>query len=420
MGQRRKNVALAAVRTPQDAPKTVNEYYVSVAEKCSWAKYLTLIVLALYLVLMLAIYRSYITYDNLAYLLRDISSDADTINSDFADISYDEQSGMEFALFKGELAVAGSGSISLYNSSANKTFSYSSQMDSPQLIPSEKYLLAYDPGGTHYSLFTNLTRVLDDDADSVIENASIANDGSFLLVLRSRESKYVVSTYSSSFRNEVNYYKSRFVSDAALSPDGEIVAIASVDTADGVFDFSIELYKRNSETPYTEYHVTDLYPVSLKFYDDSSFAVICESKILFFDKNGALKNQYVPGSSSICLVDQSSSTLAVVLSKNSTGNDNSVIIFDNEGNISYNIDVPSRVVDLSHGPTHLYVLCPEKILRYTLTYENGQRSYTCDETESSIDTAYVLEAGNFAIAGTNTRSTCAFGKSTNQKTEETK
>ena len=68
-------------------------------------------------------------------------------------------------------------------------------------------LLAYDLGGTTYSLYTNLTRVFSREADSVIENADISDSGEFVLVRRARDSRYVISYYNSSFECEADYYK---------------------------------------------------------------------------------------------------------------------------------------------------------------------------------------------------------------------
>lgn len=76
----------------------------------------------------------------------------------------------------------------------------------------------------------------------MIENASMSDKGAFLLVKRARDAKYTVSLYDSSFRNKVNYYKSRFVADAAISPDGKQAVIVTLGNAGADVSCSVELY----------------------------------------------------------------------------------------------------------------------------------------------------------------------------------
>ena len=153
----------------------INEYYISCSRVFMTVKYVLLVILAIFVVVMLAVYRSSITYDNLAYLLRDFGTEYSSGAAVFSDLRYDEQENMDFALYKSELAVAGDKKITLYNSASSKTFEYDSDMDNPVLECSDKYMLAYDLGGKNYSVFTNLTRVYNVQGDSVIENASVSD-----------------------------------------------------------------------------------------------------------------------------------------------------------------------------------------------------------------------------------------------------
>ena len=75
-----------------------------------------------------------------------------------------------------------------------------------------------------------------------------------------------------------------------------------------------------------------------------------------------------------------------------------IILFDNRGNIRYNIETDHKVTDLSHNSSYVFVLSSEKIFRYSLN--DGQTSR--EERDCSFDTQFVIEAGEFSLAGTKT------------------
>lgn len=402
MPKPRKRSLIPRRISAEEAENNVNEYYLRVSGWFMRVKYAVLVLLFVYLTVMLTAYRSYITYDNLAYLLRDFGSSGD-INSGFSDVTYDEQNNMSVCVYKGALAVAGNSSVTLYDSSAAKMFTYPSGMDSPVIVPSEKYLLAYDLGGTTYSLYTNLTRVFSREADSVIENADISDSGEFVLVRRARDSRYVISYYNSSFECEADYYKSKCVTDVSLSDDGKKILIVTIDTAGASFQMQTELYSKGSDTPLSSYSGDGMVPLDSEFFSDGSFAVICDKAVLFFDENGTLRSTYQLSAAGISAFDFNGDTFAVSLSENVMGDKNTIIIFDNGGNIRYNIKIDRKVDDISHNEEYVYVLTPGKTLRYS-------GADTVDECDAPIDSRFINEMGNFALLSTQTESRAVFGR----------
>lgn len=407
---KRKKLSLVPAKRAEESLGDVNDHYISAAHGCMKAKYMILVLFVVFLVVMLSVYRSYITYDNLAYLLRDFSTSSSSVAYGFEDVSYDEQTNMDFAVYRGELAVAGNEKIELFNSASAKTFEYDSAMETPVLLPSEKYLLAYDLGGKSYSVFTNVTRVFDAQSESVIENAALSDNGEFLLVCRARDSKYVVSFYSSSFENEANYYKSNFVSDAALSPDGSRVVIASVDISGAVFDSVIEFYNRGEEGILSEFRAGDLLPINLGSFENGSFYAVCDKAVLFFDEKGTFVSKHDLSSEQILAVDLFGDSLAIAVSQDVMKDSGKIILFDNLGNIRYNIDTDHKSADISHNEEYLYVLASEKIYKYSY----GSGAVYKDERVCGYDVQYVEEAGECVLAGTKSFTTVYFGESDEQ------
>ena len=97
MPKPRKRSLIPRRISAEEAENNVNEYYLRVSGWFMRVKYAVLVLLFVYLTVMLTAYRSYITYDNLAYLLRDFGSSGD-VNSGFSDVTYDEQNNMSVCI----------------------------------------------------------------------------------------------------------------------------------------------------------------------------------------------------------------------------------------------------------------------------------------------------------------------------------
>ena len=390
-----------------------NAYYAACSRRSALLKWAFVAALAVFLFIMLAVYHSNITYDNLKYLLRDLSSDRSGISADFTDVSFESQSSLDALIFKGELAVAGSSSVTLYNSTGEKTFDYKSGMENPVAQATDKYLFVFDLGGTHYSIFSNLTRVLDADADAVIENASMSEKGSFVIVKRARDAKYTVAVYDTSFKNKVNYYKSRFVADAALSPDGKTLVTVTVANDNAVISSLIELYDFGAEQPKVTVPGTGYLPIKVDFFEDGSFALICDTRIVFFDKNGAEITTYYQQEKRLTCSDAASSSLCAVYSGNITGFVSDIIIFDNRGNIIYNIETDQKLSDISHNDGYIFALGAGSAVRFDRA-DSTSRFEKCD-----ADARIIVAAEDFALVISDSKASSVFGSTQDQNEPET-
>ena len=388
-------------RPAEKTEKRVGAYYAACARRAGFAKWMTVVVLVLFLAVMLTVFHSNITTDNLKYLLRDFSSERSGLSADFADISYEEQSSFAALIFKGELAVIGSSDAALYNSAGEKTFEYKSEMENPAAQATDKYLFAYDLGGTHYSVFSNLTRVLDAHADAVIENASMSEKGSFVLVKRARDAKYTVSLYDASFKNKVNYHKSKFVADAAISPNGKRVAIVTVASSGASISSLLELYEFGADKPFAEVAGGGYLPISVKFFEDGAFSLVCDTRIVFFDKDGAEKSTYRNNESHLTCIDASSSSLCAVYMDDDS--DYSVLVFDETGGVIYEALSDQKITDVSHNDGFVFALGAGNVSRFDRT-DGSVKSEKC-----GADMKTVAAAGDFAVVLSENGAECVFG-----------
>ena len=382
-------------------------YYAAMSHRTAIVKWAIVVAIPVFLVVMLGMYHSNITYDNLTYLLRDFRSDNETAVTVFSDISFDPQSSVDAELFKGELAVAGSSNVTLYNSHGSKTFDYRSGMASPVVIPTDKYLLAYDLGGTKYSVYTNLTRVFDGEEDSVIENASMAQNGSYLITKRARDVKYTVALYDSAFRNRANY-KRGFVADAAISPDGEHLVIVTVSNKGAALSAKLELFDFAVTEPIAAYDETGFLPIRLSYFEDGSFALVCDTRIIFFDSAGKVVSTYFPESGRVCCFSSGGTSLCTAYSGSVTGFAAEINIFDNNGNKIYNSETDQKISDISFSDEYVFALGVNGAFRISRADKSVVRAQ-CDPEAKKI-----VSVGSFAIVVTPNSAKSVFGEETPQ------
>ena len=395
--RRRKKRPIA--ETPEGDGGT---YYAAMSRRTAVVKWALIVAIPLFLVVMLGVYRSNITYDNLTYLLRDFRAERDVDASEFTDVTFESQSTLDASFFRGELAVVGSSNVSLYNSAGSKTFDYRSGMSDPVSVTTDKYLLAYDLGGTKYSIYSNLTRVLDAEEDAVIENASMAKNGAFLITKRARDAKYVVALYGTDFELAANYKRPRFVSDAAISPDGTHIVIVTVSNTGAALSTKVEMYDFAGTEPVATYDGTGFLPIRIAYFDSGEFALVCDTRIIFFDENCSVVTTYYPDNGRITCSDSGPSTLCAAYSGSATGFSTDVLIFDNAGNIIYNIKTDQKLTDVSHSDGFVYALGAGGAFRFSREDKSIARA-DCDP-----DARQIVAADGFAVVVTGSSAKCVF------------
>lgn len=153
----------------------VSEYYLAASKRYRFAKFLSFALLVAFLAVNLLFFRSNITYNNLMYLLRDLDTGGAEITSDFASVTYNEESGAVFDIFKGRLAYASQEGFRIYNSTGARELDEARYMQNPAVVSGEKYALVYDVGGHAYSIFTTMACVLEGSSDDIVEDACVSD-----------------------------------------------------------------------------------------------------------------------------------------------------------------------------------------------------------------------------------------------------
>ncbi len=349
------SVSVAGRITPQ-----INRYYYKISKKYMTVGILLMLVLVLYLICVMAFFGEYVTYENLKYLIRDFSAVSVPGSGDFSKIVYNGSDSMTFAMFRGGVAACDGDSYLYYDTGGINLISDDMNYGEPVLVPSEKYLLAYDLGGTGYSIYNQLTRIAQRSTDGRIMSGDIGDDGSCILVTRSRETRYVVEVFNSAFNKTMSIYKENYVLDAAVSPDGTYIIIVSAVPSDTDFNCEIEICMTGRAEPLTTLVYEHTMPLDVFSYEDS-FLVLCDNGIYAYNYSGASLEGTSFSGMQLKYASDGGQSVVCAGQVNTLGTENRILAVSAEGKILYDSTAAMRVTGVYAAPD------PDKILAYIRT-----------------------------------------------------
>lgn len=344
------------IRFDGEKTREYNRYYANVATGYKVSKFVLLAVLLCYLIVSMSIYRSYITYDNLMYLLRDFDTDAASAAAGFSDISYDDDGDMRFDIYKDRLALVTNTSLTLYNTAGATELKSTGTGNSPALLTGDKYAMVYDVGGTSYYLYNTVARVLSKTTEGRIQSAALSDSGTYLLVTRARENRYLISIYDDSFRELTRIYKDKFVIDAALDRSGTKYAVVSFEVNSADFVCEVMSGKCSSDES-NSVSVAGYLPLSVNYFSNGSFAVVCDAGVLFFSSDGQMTSEYKFSGKDLVFADFCGDRILVSVSENIVASRSRLILLAPSGQVEKEIQVDGKISAAAVGNKNIFYVC---------------------------------------------------------------
>lgn len=349
------------IRRTEPKNETRNPYYLHISGVYRLLKWGTLLLFTLYLVFMLVLQRDSITYENLMYLVRDLNISLEGDGA-FSSVLYEEQQNMRFGAFQNELVVAGSSGIRLYDGAGECVFSDSLSYKSPVLETGDKYMLLYDAGGTEYAIFTTLACVERETASGAVQCAAMSDSGSYCVVTRSDQAKYVITLYNSAFMQVARYYRDSYVTAAAVHPNGRTLAVLSTATDDWSLASEVTFYSASSEERSSVSLGTSL-PVAARYLENGTLAVICDDAVVYLNEAGVQINRVPLSSMTLTYFSVSENKVALVCRENILGSSSRILVLDSTGAALCDVTRSKKVIGItaSSGRNSAYILYSDAV-----------------------------------------------------------
>lgn len=357
----KKNVP---IRPEAIVPETAayNKYYMRVAARYGAAKWITLLLFTVYLLCMLAVGRSSITYENFMYLLRDFNLSSG-VSGAYASVAYEEQQNMFFAEYKNALAVVGSAGVRLYDGAGNSIFRDSTAYKTPVLVTGERYMLLYDEGGYDYSVMTTLARVLYGSTEGEILCGAVSDSGNFAIVSRSGEAHYVIDVFDASLKNVERVYRDSYITGISFNRTGDTLAVFSVNAEDWSMISEIQFLQVGTDSM-TAVSLKSHFPISCKSMKNGNWAVVCDDAVILLSNEGKLLKEIPLTSMMLSQFHISDGLIGLVCTENVLGNSNRVLVLNDSGTAVIDVSVDRKVSGIYASNTSDAIY-----LRYDTTVE---------------------------------------------------
>ncbi len=373
--------------------REINPYYLKVSKRYRTLKFVVLTLLVIYLVGMLTMFRSQITYENLVYLMKDLDTDIDASGALFREIKYDESQKMSAAIYKGRFAAATTSTFMLYNTTGSAERQYQISMENPKVLSGDKYVMVYDVGGSSYSLYTTIVGVLSKQTEYTLQGAALSRSGSFALITRARENRYLVSIFDENFKEVSKIYKDKYVMDVALSDDGTRYALVSCDITGSDITTEVMYGSVKSENASTT-EIAGTMPLDVAFFSDGSFCVVGDDSVSFFPKDGGQPVRRSLEGYGIISASFSSDHAMLLESDNIVDSKNTLIVYSSSGDETLRHSENAKIASSALGESAAFYTHDGKLTK--ISFDGTLEETTCPLTVSGLvaysDNVLVLEA----------------------------
>ncbi len=308
-------------------------YYANLAERFNLARIVLYMVLFVFVVVTVVCSRRLITYENLYYLVKDINAANLTAQSMADSVSYPVSDSMDFAAYRGGLAVVGGEEITVLSASGKQTLSENVSLAHPEVRTSDPYFLAFGRGENGFAVYNGFVCVQRTDTDYPVYDACMARDGAYAVLTRSDEYKSVALWYDADLNKRIAVNRGGYVTAMALSPDGSVLATLALDVEDGGYTTKLSFTKQDGSEKYA--YLEGSAVLSAAFLADDRLAVISQDRLSVFRTDGSLVSETQFGNRLLLLSDTGDGYAALLLTSERHLSEYELRVFDRNGKEEY-------------------------------------------------------------------------------------
>ncbi len=393
-----RDIDVAAPRELEVTPSApVNEYYIDIANKFKTAKFICVIILVVFILLMISVFRSDITLENCKYLVRFFSSANTVYSGDYDNIYYDTAGVVSTNMFNEDFVTIKNDSIELYDLRGSNVASYDINQTTPTVVTQGKYMLVYDLGGNTFSLFNNFSLLTTESFDYPISLGTVSPEGMYAIVTKSLDYQSVIYLYDHNFNLISKIYKDKYITDLKIASDGDRLLCTSTFAENGSFVSEVMTYAPYTDAEESTQSVNDSFFASCGFFSNGGYGVLSDRALLFYNKSNENVGSFELGNivPTKCLFLDDCAVLCY--SENIVGSQSRVMIFYPSGELIGETTVDEKILDAASYMDDLYILTHSKVTRINL---NTAEKLSADVEKSAVS-IFAPNEGSIVIGYSN-------------------
>ena len=340
-------------------------YYQEISIRYASAQLVGILLLALFFALSLLSDSALLSANSLAVFAKDMTSSISLHEGNARDtLVYTADEENRYAQFREGLAVLGHDKLTVFTATGREAYTDRISYATPRLAASGRYLIAYDLGGTSYSLYNSFARVERADTESPIRTVAAANNGLYAIVTDGSEYTSLVTLYNERFRAINRYHIKEYTVCATLDEQGERLLLASVFSQEGRMATKLMLAAPGEEEASAEWTVEDVYPVAVDMAENGNVMLLSTDAVIWFDQKGneLARHAFMPEDVISYRLNEHGCLLLCRVSAERA--DRSLLVLDQKGREVYHVELAESVKDAVYDGKGLGVLTDEALLLY--------------------------------------------------------
>lgn len=348
----------------QTSPR-LDSYYTRVSGKFRIAKYLTVILLVVFLIFSFTFLRSDITLENLRYLLKFISFTNTETSITASKINYASGDPNRLELFLGDLCTLSPEGYALYDSRGNQIMAEQINYSTPTLKIGDRFALCFDLDGNQFTVLNTFSKLYDGTTEYPITDGDIASDGSFAIASSSREYRTAITVYNSDFDPVTRIYKNNHLMALEMSDDGNTLAVMTAGAENGEFFTELEIVEKSVDKPLHSCRLSGLGYSLYRTVD--GYTVVTDESICFLDSELKLLRAY-KHDSRLAMSESSGKYITCVHSDGVIGNSYHACIYTASGKLIFEGDFEGKLIgiDSDESGDHVFILTGTTVSRINL------------------------------------------------------
>ena len=273
-----------------------------------------------------------------------------------------------FASLDGDLLVCSTTGVRLYSASGQAYVDRTVTMENPVAVAAGSTALAYDAGGQTLLACRNREEAftLELGEDEKVLSADVNEKGWMVTVTQESGYKGVVTVYDDQFQPQMQVsLSSRFIMDAALSPDSGTVAVLTMGLTDGTFTRQVELYPTagDGSDPSPQATGTVGSQVILDMtWDDNGIWTLGEDEVYHLDDTAALTGSYAYSDRYLKGFSLAGDGTAVLLlGKYRAGSTADLVVVDAQGEARATLALDEQVLSISAAGRYISLLTADQL-----------------------------------------------------------
>lgn len=353
-----------------------------------------LIALLLFAALFMLLFSRAFTYDSIFCLFKDVRTVSSFIPSDYETVYATYEEGDHVSLpYRGGIAFVNGGGIEVFSPNGKRLLNVDVSFKNPRAAASRKYLVAYEQGGTHFSVTNSYAELYRGETDFPILGVEIADSGHFALITTSDETLSQVLLYDNNFNLIQRFRRASATVDVGLSENGKSVALLGANAKEGTVYTQLDVFELGESEPSLALPAIEgEFPLSVGFVSGKTMAVLTDGAVRFYGIDGKLNNEIKLDRAPITFSINENGVLLTLLTDELTAT-HRVLCLNKRGGVAYDGSVRGHITAATPGEDEIFLLSGARVIR--LDVRSGE------QTEQAVDAGaiglYIVDSGALRI-----------------------